>query len=96
MRRAIAAFALTLCLGAPVLELLDRWDPVDQPGGDSELVAMIVAVCVGVALATAAAFVHHLPSVGRATFESQSDVPGLTLLRQHRIVLGSPPTNLRV
>ena len=50
-RRLAIAFVLAICLGAPTVELFDTWDAPSARGSDTELSALIVALCVGAAFA---------------------------------------------
>jgi hypothetical protein len=49
VRRGLAFFVLVVALGAPSVELFDRWDPTgpDATGSDTEANVMTVALCVG-------------------------------------------------
>jgi len=52
-RRFAVAIILAICVGGPIVEMFDRWDHTLQDGNDTEANVMIVALCVGVALAVA-------------------------------------------
>jgi hypothetical protein len=54
------AATLAICLGAPLLELMDSWDPALPAGNDTEADAAIVALCVGVAFAVAGAAIARI------------------------------------
>ena len=99
-RRAIAVVVLALCLGAPVVELFDRWDPVDREGNDSELALLVAAACVGMALTAATTALLMAPQANTFAGSFLFRVPRLLIVtpRQSRILgsSGSPPKNLRV
>jgi hypothetical protein len=63
--KLLAAALLALCLGAMALEATGRWDATFQDAGD-EAAVIAVALCVGAAVAVAAA------THGRVTFSLQS------------------------
>jgi hypothetical protein len=50
-RQFAAAAILAIALGSPVMELFDDWDATFQDGNDTEAHAVVVALCIGVALA---------------------------------------------
>lgn len=56
-RRLVVAAILSLCIGAPIVEMFDRWDRTLQDGSDTEANAVIVALCVGAAMAIGTMFV---------------------------------------
>lgn len=62
-RQWAVAAVLAVCLGAPVTELFDRWDQPTEPGGDTELSAVVAALCVGTALSAAGAFLVRVGAV---------------------------------
>jgi hypothetical protein len=49
-RRLATAVVFAVCLGAPVLEMFDRWDQTPQTRNDTEANLIVIAACVGVAL----------------------------------------------
>jgi hypothetical protein len=51
-RRLVIAAILAISIGAPVVEMFDRWDHTLQDGNDTEADAVIAALCVGVACAS--------------------------------------------
>ena len=53
LRRLVAAAVLTVCVGAPILEMADRWDQTLQDGNDTESNLVIVALCIGVGFVAA-------------------------------------------
>jgi hypothetical protein len=56
LQRIFAAMVLTVCIGAPVLEMFDRWDHTLEDGNDTESNLVVVVLCVGVGIIAAAAF----------------------------------------
>jgi H+/Cl- antiporter ClcA len=59
VRRLFVAIVLAVCVGAPLIEMFDRWDTV-QDGNDTESNLVIVVLCVGAGLASAAALVRRV------------------------------------
>lgn len=99
--RLFAALLLTVCVGAPVLEMFDRWDHTLQNGNDTESNLVAVVLCVGAGLIAATALLRRIrPSwtggfmVRPATLppipcaEHRSPVPGFDV--------SSPPPTLRI
>jgi hypothetical protein len=90
---------LTVCVGAPVLEMFDDWDHTLQDGNDTESTLVVVVLCVGVGFVAAATIIRRVRA-------SQSDATLITSLRavvsfvDIPLVLpiphASPPTTLRV
>ena len=66
LRRAAIAIVLTICLGAPVVEIFEHWDRSADQGNDTELSTVVVALCVGVALSAAGALAGSLRSIASA------------------------------
>ena len=99
-RRAAAIIVLALCLGAPVAELFDQWDPADHEGSDSELALVVASACVGMALtaATTALLSGLQPSalVGFGNFNAPRLLIAMPRQRGVQGSCGSPPTNLRI
>jgi hypothetical protein len=99
-RRAAAVILLTLCLGAPVAELFDRWDPVDHEGSDSELALVVASACVGMALTAATTALlsglQPVTVVGSANFNAPRLLIAISRQRGIPGSCGSPPTNLRI
>jgi hypothetical protein len=95
-----AMIVLALCIGAPVAELCDRWDPVDHEGSDSELAIVVAAACVGMALTAATTALMSAPQLNVAIGFGYFDAPRLMIATSRQIRLpgssGSPPTNLRL
>jgi hypothetical protein len=67
-QRIFAAFLLSACLGAPLLETFDRWDNTLQDGNDTEANLIVVALCVGVGFVAAVAVIRRLCPVQSSTF----------------------------
>ncbi|HJZ73677.1 MAG TPA: hypothetical protein VKE51_18175 [Vicinamibacterales bacterium] len=51
VRRLFIASIIATSLGAPVVEMFDRWDQTLQDGNDTEANAVVAALCIGVAFA---------------------------------------------
>ncbi len=49
----VAAVALLICLGCPILEMFDHWDHTAKTGSDSEYTFVALASCIGLAYAFA-------------------------------------------
>ena len=43
------ASVVLVCLAAPIIEAFDQWDHTYQSGTDSEVNAVVVALCFGIA-----------------------------------------------
>jgi hypothetical protein len=52
-RRLIAITLLSVSIGAPMLEMGDRWDNTARDGNDTECNLVIAALCAGVAFVAA-------------------------------------------
>ena len=50
-RRLCIMAIIVVSLGAPIAEMFDRWDQTLKDGNDTEVNVVVVALCVGVALA---------------------------------------------
>jgi hypothetical protein len=99
VRRLFIAAIIGISLGAPIVELFDRWDHNLQSGTDTEANVVVVALCIGVAFAVGTVVVANRiralssTSAGRlitlpVVHELESVlIPGPTV---------SPPTILRV
>ncbi|MEP7117774.1 MAG: hypothetical protein ABI880_09335 [Acidobacteriota bacterium] len=57
MRRPVCAAIIVICIGMPLVELFDSWDRTVEDGNDTESNVVLVALCVGLALSTAATVV---------------------------------------
>src|SRR5579872_5328972 len=98
MTKLLAALLLTLAVGVQVLEASGRWDATWSDANDEAAIVTVV-LCVGVAIATAAARLHARPRP--APFRTVVSRP---LVRRQRgadptrsqIRSDSPPTTLRV
>jgi hypothetical protein len=60
LRRLAILAIVAVCLGGPIVELFDQWDHTVQDGNDTESNAVIVAICVGVALSIAGVVVARI------------------------------------
>ena len=99
-RRLLIAAIVAISLGAPMLEMFDRWDQTLKDGNDTEANVVVAALCIGVAFA-----IGTLVVAGRIrAFSSTSAgrvVARRVAVRDVASVLGpiptvSPPTVLRV
>jgi hypothetical protein len=99
LRRFATGVILAICIGAPILEMVDRWDRTLEDGNDTEINLVVVALCVAVAFAVAGALVACLRASPKRhgrfvlTPESTLIIP-LTLATP--IPNSRPPTPLRV
>ena len=100
-RRLAIALIVAICVGGPIVEMLDQWDHTVQDGTDTEADAMIVALCVGVGLSLAGVVVQRVRAL--ASQSQRISIATSPLLRLHRASLidsvnpqGSPPVALRV
>jgi hypothetical protein len=57
-RRLVIAVILCICVGAPIVEMLDQWDHTLHDGNDTEANLVVVALCVGLALSVARSLAH--------------------------------------
>jgi hypothetical protein len=94
-----AALLLTVCIGAPVVEMFDRWDNTLQDGNDTESNVVIAVVCVGIGFVAAAASLARVrPSLNSTLL--RLPVPAFVALAERAhipsIPYASPPTVLRV
>src|SRR5260370_41793853 len=99
VRRFAGGMILAICIGAPVLEMLDQWDRTLQDGNDTEINLVVVALCVGVAFAAAGAIMACVRSSARAhrgfVLIPESFITCL-LTFAPPIPNSSPPTALRI
>jgi hypothetical protein len=100
VRRATVAAVLTICLGAPVVELFDTWDSPADRGSDSELSMVAVALCAGLALTAAGSFAVKLcrPAVSNSiqTAPTHLCVRNFVFLTAVPVPCSRPPTLLRI
>jgi hypothetical protein len=99
-RRLFAALLLAICVGAPVLEMFDRWDHTLQDGNDTESNLVVVVLCVGAGLIAATALLRRVrPSWTRGYVYLSITLPPIPYA-EHRPLLGfdasSPPLALRI
>src|SRR5262245_55534148 len=101
MRRLLGAAIVVICIGVPLVESFDTWDHTLSDGNDTEANVVVAALCVGLALSTAARIVitrvRPLPIHARAHLNHPTLVrftaPDSCLLSS----TGSPPlTALRI
>src|SRR5207249_988250 len=99
MRRVFVAILLSVCIGAPIVELFDRWDDTLHDGNDTEANLVVVVLCLGVGLVSAAGLLRRV----RPTLTSSRLHPVLRTIAHATeryldlpIPNSSPPTTLRV
>jgi hypothetical protein len=99
LRRFAAGVILSICIGAPVLEMFDQWDRTLQDGNDTEINLVVVALCVGVAFAVGGAIIARVRSSAHAPagfiLIPQSVIAALPTFAAP-IPNSSPPTALRI
>ncbi len=99
-RRFATGVILAMCIGAPVLETVDRWDRTLQDGNDTEINLVVVALCVGVAFSVAGAIIACVQSSAHADggFVLSPESIALPRLTTFAVPIpnSSPPTPLRV
>jgi hypothetical protein len=96
----LATLVITICIGASVLEMFDRWDHTLQDGNDTEANLVVVVLCIGIGFVAAAAFVKHIRPDGaiRLIARDASSIPASTSPRLTFAVFSAtgPPAPLRV
>jgi hypothetical protein len=100
-RRFAIAVIVAICLGGPILELFDRWDPAVQAGNDTEADAVIVALCVGIGFACAGAACLRIRALANVSERIPlASLSPLTIGVPYRIASRnpghSPPLPLRI
>jgi hypothetical protein len=100
-RRFAIAFVVTICLGGPVLELFDRWDPAMPAGNDTEADAVIAALCVGIGFAYAGAASLRIRAIANLSERIPLvPLPSLPTGNPYRIAASNPghgpPLPLRI
>ena len=93
------AAIVAICLGGPIAEMFDQWDPTDQPGNDTEANVVVAAMCIGVVFAIGTLVVVNCIRSFSAAFVTRLSVPiavsdGASIRLPLPTV--SPPTILRV
>jgi hypothetical protein len=92
------AVLLTLCVGVQLVELSSRWDRTIQDANDEAGIVAIV-LCVGVALSVARTLLNRIcrsrvvSRIISASLTPEHDADSRTVLP---ILIGSPPTSLRI
>jgi len=99
MRRLFVAILLTVCVGAPMLEMFDHWDHTLQDGNDTETNLVVVVLCVGIGLVAAGAVLRRVRPL--LTFSSVHRAVSVLISRTEMsltlpIPSISPPVSLRV
>ena len=100
LRRTAAAAILAICIGAPIVEAFDQWDQTLQDGNDTEANVVVVALCVGLAIAVGtvaiAARPHAAARIARPHALRQVMIAFTAPLLASPIPTVSPPPPLRV
>ena len=101
LRRFAVAAILAICIGGPIVEMFDQWDHTLQDGNDTEANGVIVALCIGMAVAIGTSVViakiRALASNSRRRERAPNVVPqDATNWLAAPIPASSPPTPLRV
>lgn len=100
VRRIIGIAIVAICIGSPIVETFDRWDNTLQNGDDSEANLIIVALCVGMAIATERLIVAARIAAPFVSSEVRMPhamaIPSLAIIAAVPALTGSPPTPLRV
>lgn len=99
VRRFAVAAVLAVCLGAPIVEVFDRWDQTLQRATDSEANIIVVALCVGIALSVAGIVASRIRAMSSQTGSriiAIATVRFATCAFVVPIPPASPPTSLRV
>jgi len=100
VRPLFAALLLAVCVGAPVLEMVDRWDHTLQDGNDTESNLVLVVICVGVGLIAATALLRRVRSFRTCGFILRSCASRIPYSEHRYLVPGfdasSPPLTLRI
>src|SRR5260221_8919767 len=98
-RRLIGAVILTVCVGAPLIEVFDRWDDTLRDGNDTEANLVIAALCVGFALTVVGTVLTWLRSLSSRASLSVTCSTRAAVARMRPappIPTGSPPLALRI
>ena len=100
LRRFAVVAILAICLGGPIVEMLDQWDHTYQDGNDTEANVVVAALCIGVAIAIGTiVVVERIRAQASASRFFAIARPGLSFGRSllaSPIATPSPPTTLRV
>ena len=100
IRRLLAVLLFTICVGAPALEMFDRWDHTLQNGNDTETNLVISALCVASGFLAATALLRRVRPSRTNVFPlpSRCSHVACTAIRQLLPALdaASPPTALRI
>jgi hypothetical protein len=99
VRRFIGIAIVAICIGGPIAETFDRWDNTLTDGNDTEANLMIVALCVGLAIATERLIVSACVAAPLASSEvrvSRSLRDPLAIAGASPVLTPSPPLALRI
>jgi hypothetical protein len=100
-RRLAAAAILAICIGGPLVEIFDQWDHTAQDGNDTEINAIVAALCVGVAMAIGTAVGVTQISAWASSIRRRQTVARRAIVNTCApgicpIPTSSPPTLLRI
>jgi hypothetical protein len=100
LRRLAIAAIVAICLGGPIAEMFDQWDPTDQPGNDTEANVVVAAMCIGVVFAIGTIVVVSRIRSVFPVLNTRLSVPQFAVSHnasiRFPIPTASPPATLRV
>jgi hypothetical protein len=99
MRRLLVIAVVTICFAVPLFEAFDRWDRTLEDGYDTESTVVVVALCVGLALAVAGLVAEWIRSLGwraRPPRLNADPFHVITISPPSPDPTGSPPIALRI
>jgi len=100
VRRLFVAVLLVICIGAPIVEMFDQWDHTPQDGNDTEADLVLVVLCIGVGLLSAASVLRRIRSYrfysGRVVLPLARFAKYVNVLLVLPVPNSSPPTTLRI
>lgn len=99
-RRLFIMAIITISLGAPIVEMFDRWDQTLQSGNDTEANVVVVALCIGVAFAVGTIVIANRIRASSST-SARPVIASSVVVHEVASVCApgptsSPPTILRV
>jgi hypothetical protein len=99
VQRLFIAILLTICVGAPMVEMFDQWDHTIQDGNDTEANLVVVVVCIGIGVLSIRSLLRHT----RPYRSDSRIVLPLSLFGEHVLAFlalpvpaSSPPATLRI
>lgn len=100
MRHILIAAVVAICITGPIVEMFDQWDQTLQNGNDTEANVVVVAFCVGVALAIGTVVIvsriRASASRSRLYAAASNSISFLVSSLTAPIPTSSPPSPLRV